>query len=123
MNVVCRYLACVLINGSMLCNSAAIGAEPFDLAELENRLRDTEAIGLFSKISLKAQVDDLIDEFSAFHEGSGEDIESLRHRYGQLLSETLALLETGDPELRHDISQSRAVLWATLIDPVKFDGL
>lgn len=122
MNVVCRYLACALINGLLLFNSAAAAGESVALDELENRLRETEAIGLFAKLSLKAQVDDLIDEFRAFHAGSGEDLKTLQARFQALLSETLALLETGDPELRVDISQSRASLWTTLIDPVGFAG-
>jgi hypothetical protein len=38
-----------------------------DLGSLEQRLRDTKAIGVFTKLSLKNQVDDLLDEFRDFH--------------------------------------------------------
>jgi len=35
----------------MLYNSVAIGDQPLDLDELENRLRETEAIDPFSELS------------------------------------------------------------------------
>lgn len=124
MNVLCRYLVCLLINVLMLYSSVVI-ADPLrlDLAELESRLRTTDAIGLFTKLSLKRHVDELIDEFRAFHEGSSGEIEFLRQHYEQLLSDTLALLENGDPDLRQDISRSRAALWTMLADPVQFADL
>jgi hypothetical protein len=47
---VLRYLLGVLVNAMMLYNLVAIADQPFDLDELENRLRETEAIGLFSEL-------------------------------------------------------------------------
>jgi hypothetical protein len=40
-----------------------------DLASLEQRLKDTKAIGVMTKISLKNQVDDLLDQFRAYYQG------------------------------------------------------
>src|SRR5450631_4280774 len=40
-----------------------------DLTSLEQRLRDTHAIGIFTKLSLKNQVDDLLAHFKSFHHG------------------------------------------------------
>jgi hypothetical protein len=40
-----------------------------DLTALEKRLRDTSAIGVFTNLSLKNQVDDLLGRFRTFHEG------------------------------------------------------
>jgi hypothetical protein len=121
---VLRYLVGALVNAMMLYNSVAIADQPLDLDDLENRLRETEAIGLFSKLWLKGEVEGLIDEFRAFHEGeSSEGLETLRQRYAGLLDETLALLESGDPELRQAISQSRAKLWAALTNPAEFATL
>src|SRR5262249_31032276 len=42
-------------------------ATTLDLGSLEKRLRETTAIGVFTKLSLKNQVDDLLDEFREFH--------------------------------------------------------
>src|SRR6185295_10628554 len=39
-----------------------------DLASLEKRLRESKAIGILTKISLKNQVGDLVDQFRAFHQ-------------------------------------------------------
>ena len=43
--------------------AAAPAAASLDLSALEQRLRDTRAIGLFTKLSLKNQVDDLLAQF------------------------------------------------------------
>src|SRR5260221_462978 len=51
---------------------AAVAASPpaaLNLASLEQRLRDTRAIGVFTKLSLKNQVDDLLDQFRALYRG------------------------------------------------------
>jgi len=42
-----------------------------DLNTLETQLRETKAIGIFTKITLKNQVDDLLDKFGAGMEGRG----------------------------------------------------
>jgi hypothetical protein len=95
-----------------------------DLASLEQRLRDTHAIGLFTKLSLKNQVDDLLKEFRAFHSGqTGGALADLRQRYDLLLLKVLTLLQDGDPQLASAISASREALWNVLADPEKFAKL
>src|SRR6202035_5922070 len=42
-----------------------------DVGALEQRLKETRAIGLFTKLSLKNQVDDLLNQFRAFHGKQG----------------------------------------------------
>jgi hypothetical protein len=44
-------------------------AAPLDLKSLETRLKETEAIGVFTKLALKNQIDDLLDRFRAFYQG------------------------------------------------------
>lgn len=95
-----------------------------DLAALEKRLRETNAIGFFTKLSLKNQVDDLLAQFRAFHEArSGGTLAQLRERYDLLLLKVLSLLQDSDQLLARDISASREVLWSLLADPVKFRNL
>lgn len=95
-----------------------------DMASLEKRLRETRAIGFFTKISLKNQVDDLREHFRALHEArSGATLAELRERYDLLLLKVLSLLQDSDPLLACDISASREVLWSLLADPAKFRNL
>jgi hypothetical protein len=95
-----------------------------DLGSLEQRLRDTKAIGVFTKISLKNQVDDLLDEFRDFHKSNDRSmLTKLRQTYDLLLMKVLSLLQDGDPALARDVSSSREALWSILVDPDKFKNL
>jgi hypothetical protein len=92
-----------------------------DLVGLEQRLKDTRAIGLFTKLSLKNQVDDLLGQFRAFHRRqSAATLSELRQKYDLLLLKVLSLLQDGDPSLATAIASSRESLWGILIDPQKF---
>ena len=99
-------------------------APALNVASLEKRLRETKAIGFFTKLSLKNQVDDLLAQVRAFHEArSGATLAQLRERYDLLLLKILSLLQESDQLLARDISASREVLWSLLADPVKFRNL
>jgi hypothetical protein len=91
-----------------------------DLAALEKRLRATKAIGIFTKLSLKNQVDDLLARFRTFHQGAPVAVTKLREEYDLLLLKVLSVLQDGDPELARAISASREAIWDLLVDPVKF---
>jgi hypothetical protein len=105
--------------------SAAVPAPPaLDLTSLEQRLRDTRAIGVFTKLSLKNQVDDLLAQFRAFHRGQSTiTLAELRQRFEALLLKVVSLLQDGDAQLAAAVSSSREALWAVLVDPVKFAQL
>jgi hypothetical protein len=95
-----------------------------DLGELEARLRDTHAIGVFTKLSLKNQVDDLLDEFRVFYRASNKSpTAELRRHYDVLLVKVLGLLRDGDPPLAAAVSSSREAIWGILADPDKFAKL
>jgi hypothetical protein len=95
-----------------------------DLRSLEQRLRDTKAIGVFTKISLKNQVEDLLTQFRAFHQGqAGVILAELRERYNLLLLKVLSLLQGDDPALAQAVAASREAIWGILADPVKFATL
>ena len=96
-------------------------APPLDLKSLEARLRDTSAIGVFTKLSLKNQVDDLLEKFRAYHKRqSATPLAELRQSYNMLLLKVLSLLQDGDPSLARDVVASREALWGILSDPGKF---
>ncbi len=92
-----------------------------DLAALEQRLRDTHAIGVFTKLSLKNQVDDLLERFrSTYRAQIRVPTPDLRQRYDLLLLKVVTLLQDDDPALARAIDSSREALWSILSDPVKF---
>jgi hypothetical protein len=96
-------------------------APTLDLAALEQRLRDTRAIGVFTKLSLKNQVDDLLDGFRAFHQGAAQPpLSQLRQKYELLFLKVLTVVQDGDPPLASAIASSREAIWKILTDPKKF---
>ncbi|MDP9013259.1 MAG: hypothetical protein M3O41_11490 [Pseudomonadota bacterium] len=101
---------------------SAPSAPALDLSSLEQRLKDTRAIGVFTKLSLKNQVDDLLAQFRAYHQSSTKTPPpaDLRHQYDSLIVKVLALLQNGDPQLASAVSSSREAIWGILVDPEKF---
>lgn len=96
-------------------------AAPLDLKTLEARLKETDAIGVMTKLSLKNQVDDLVDEFRAFYAGrSKASLAELRRPYEMLLMKVLALLQDRDPPLARAVNASRDQIWSILSDREKF---
>jgi hypothetical protein len=97
-------------------------AAPLDLNSLATRLRQTKAIGVMTKLSLKNQVDALLDQARAYHKRQGTTtIAELRRSFDMLLLKVLSLLQDSDPPLARDIVKSRAAIWSILEDPRKFD--
>ena len=96
-------------------------APPLDLASLEQRLKDTKAIGVLTKITLKNQVDDLLNQFRAFYQGKlRSDLADLRRSYDRLVLKVLSLLQDSDQALATAIVASREAIWGILSDPAKF---
>jgi hypothetical protein len=97
---------------------------PLGLNQLEQRLRDTHAIGVFTKLSLKNQIDDLLDQFRAYHlKESGASLAELRKRYEALLHKVIDLLQSDDASLAQAIWSSREAIWSILTDPAKVSQL
>jgi len=84
-------------------------------------LRDTHAIGIFTKLSLKNQVDDLLAHFKSFHHGQvPPTLAQLRQQFELLLIKVVTVLQDGDATLATAVSTSREALWSILSDPQKF---
>jgi len=97
---------------------------PLDVAALKSRLRETNAIGLFTKLALKNQVDDLLEQFRAHHQsGQKSGVASLRQPYNSLVLKVLSLVQDSDPSLARTISGSREAIWAILADREKFNSV
>ena len=99
-------------------------AAPLDLHALEEQLRATKAIGLFTKISLKNQVDDLMKQFRDHYGGkTTRTITELRSSYDLLIMKVLSLLQDDDRQLASAIVSSREAIWGLLSDQNKFATL
>lgn len=99
-------------------------AASLDLKGLETRLKETKALGVFTKLTLKNQVDDLLEQFRAYYQGRAKTtLTELRQPYDRLLLKVLTLLQDGDPALAREIVSSRDAIWNILADPAKFATL
>jgi hypothetical protein len=92
-------------------------APPLDLKGLEQRLKDSDAIGVMTKLSLKNQVDDLVAQFRTYHQGQRPPtLPELRRPFELLLMKVLSLLQDKDAALARDINASRDAIWGVLSD-------
>ena len=104
--------------------SRATAAPTLDLEALKAELKQTNAIGLMTKLSLKNQVDDLLDEFRKHHAGkTTPTLTELRRSYDLLMMKVLSLLQDRDRKLASEIVSSREQIWGLLADPKKFAAL
>ena len=96
----------------------------FSIANLVARIRETGAIGFFTKLALKNQIDDLLSQFREFHEGvSNTGLSVLKGQFNLLLMKVITLLQDDDPKLFQDIVSARELLWINLADPEQFERL
>ena len=95
-----------------------------DLNALKDQLRETKAIGFMTKLTLKNQVDDLLDRFRDYYHGKTKvTMKELRRSYDLLMMKVLSLLQDADQQLASAIVASREAIWGLLADPVKFETL
>lgn len=100
---------------------AVIVDPPLDVPALKARLRQTDAIGMFAKMSLETEMDDLIGQFRDYYRsGRKTGVAWLRQPYDTLVYKVVAMLQKGDPALAHTITRSREAIWGVLADPDKF---
>ena len=103
--------------------AAPVAIETLDFSSLVTRLRKTKAINLRTKVAVKNESDDLLEQARAYHAQTGQTtLADLRRSYDSLLQELHSLLEDADPPLARDIDRSRAAIWEILADPRKFNA-
>lgn len=96
-------------------------AETLDFSSLVARLRKTKAINLRTKVAVKNESDELLEQFRAYHTQTGDaSLAELRRAYDSLFHQLHSLLERSDPPLARDIDRSQAAIWELLADPTKF---
>jgi hypothetical protein len=95
-----------------------------DLETLKEQLKGTKAIGVFTKLTLKNQVDDLLDRFRDHYAGKNRvTMTELRRSYDLLMMKVLSLIQDKDQKLATDIVASREAIWGLLADKEKFAAL
>jgi len=92
-------------------------AKTFDMDVLIERLKKTDAIGMFSKLALRSDALDLMDMIKAYHKNIAKySLKDLHARFNGLMLKVLALLDD-DPGLSRDISLARENIWKSLLTP------
>jgi hypothetical protein len=95
-----------------------------DFKAMEQRLRNTSAIGVFTKLSIKNQVDDLLKAFKGYHAGqTPPTLDDLHQRYDGLLLKVVSLVQNDDPDLASSISASRTAIWERLSNRESFQAI
>jgi hypothetical protein len=95
-----------------------------DFNALKVQLKETKAIGVFTKLSLKNKVDDLLEQFRDYYRGEAKlTMTQLRRSYDLLLMKVLSLVQDTDQKLASAIVSSREAIWGLLADPKKFATL
>jgi len=96
---------------------------PISLEELGTQIKQTPALGTFTKLSLKNDLDDLVDGLRGYHARKEGDLDDLHQRYEALVLKLMTLLEEDEPELALALGRSRERIWKRLLDPVEFAKL
>lgn len=89
---------------------------PFNMHVLIERLKQTEAIGFFTKLAIRSDALDLVEMVKAYRKHMNKySLQELRARFNGLLLKVLALLND-DPKLAKDISLAREDIWRSLLE-------
>ncbi|MGH8615094.1 MAG: hypothetical protein ACREYF_24495 [Gammaproteobacteria bacterium] len=95
----------------------APNAKRFDLDMLTERLKQTSAIGVFTKLAINADATDLIDAVKKYRKLAilQAKLAEIRSRFDGLVMKILALLED-DLQLARDIYVAREQIWSSLLE-------
>jgi len=99
--------------------SAADGADKkagINLDVLIERLKQTPAIGVFTKLAIRGDILDLKDEIQSYKQKSmlQSKLDDIRARFDGLLIKIMALLQA-DPALSKDLYTARESIWKSLL--------
>jgi len=102
--------------GSKALAETAASAKHFDMKALIERIKESHAIGVFTKLALRSDAMDMIDLIKSYRQKRKHlTLDEVRARFDGLLLKVLALLDD-DPALSCDISMSREGIWKSLLE-------
>ncbi len=92
-----------------------------DFDELTQRLTETDAVGIFTKLSIKGKIDKLYRDLKTFHAGSSSTgLNDIKERFELMIQGIVLMVQSKDPELARDMAAARESIWAMLADPESF---
>lgn len=104
-------------------NAPITHEDELNLTQLEDRLKDTKAISPFKKLSLKGEIDGLLEQVRQAHLNGGKaEVTKLRPQYNAMIDKIYGLLGK-DPQLGQDILASKQAIWNLLSDQTQFASL
>lgn len=88
-----------------------------DVGKLIQRLKDSRAIGFFTKLAIRGDILDLKHKVDRYRqEGTLEEhLQEVRREFDGLLLKIMALLEA-DPTLSRDVYLARDQIWSNLLE-------
>lgn len=118
-------LALSLVGVAQQTGSSGAGlGDEFDLNALVDRLSNSKSLGIFTKLSLKGDIDRLLKNVGDYHKGDAKDsLDQLRERYDAMVHKLVVLLQDKDEDLVKSIDQSRDRVWLMLADEKEFKRL
>jgi len=91
-------------------------ARPFGMHTLIERLKKTDALGVFTKLAIRSDALDLMDMVKVYNKHKASfSLKELRARFDGLVLKVLALLDD-DPKLSRDIYLARERIWKSLLE-------
>jgi len=88
----------------------------FDMDALIERIKQSHAIGMFTKLALRSDALDMVDLIKAYRQKvTHMSLDEVRARFDGLFLKVLALLDD-DPVLSREISMSREGIWKSLLE-------
>lgn len=91
--------------------------EIVDLQILADMLADTKAIGMFTKLSLKKDIEKMLSRLSKYHDGKSKfTLEQIEEQYNLLLMKIAIHLQDNDLTLHRHLCNAWLVIWEDLRD-------
>jgi len=97
-------------------DKSASNQKSFDMDALIEQIKQSHAIGMFTKLALRSDALDMIDLIKAYRQKANSmSLDEVRARFDGLFLKVLALLDD-DPVLSRKISMSREGIWNSLLE-------
>ncbi|MDQ6995876.1 MAG: hypothetical protein Q9M82_00265 [Mariprofundus sp.] len=98
-------------------NKTQVKVVSVDFNILKERLKNTDAIGFFTKLAIRNDIVDLMDKIKKYRKKAKLKVKmnEIRSSFDGLLLKIIALLE-GDPNLSRDLYVGRESIWESLLE-------
>ena len=105
------------LDGDDAVPDADAGTNEFNLDILIVRLKETDALGVFTKLALKGDVEEIIEMAHEYKSLTAlPELQSVREQFDGLVLKTITLLNDKDPDLAADMYQARDLVWQSILE-------